>query len=519
MKKRKFYLLISLLLFASMIFTAVSICETGNTYKGRKIAEQIVIGNMRDPWNLDPANLHGNENIFMVSLFMEGLVQTNDEGTEIEPGLAESWEISDDELTYTFHMKPGVKFSNGEPVLGEDWVWSILRARDSIVSPYTFSAEAIENIIAPDDETVVITLKEPWAPILADLAMCNLVVQDKSYHEEVGEVKFSQIPVGTGPYLIKEWKKGEYLLFEKNPYYHKEGLPITQKIKFVTIEDNNTRILQLESGQTDAINFVPFNRMEDLNKNSDLKTIGMPSTEVMYAIFNNNVKPLDQRKVRLALQYGTDKQELINFVLCGYGKIAIGFAPPSGLFYNDQLVDYGYDVNKAKDLLAEAGYPDGFEVELLIQAGWAVYEQMAVILKQQWSKIGVTVNILSLEAEYANAKRRTMGHEIILAEWTDDISDPAEIYDYVCKYETAKNYSTGWINMEVDALVEKALRELDPEKRKQEYFKIQEIFHQEVPLMPIFCIPYSFAMKNGIEGFVQTPLGEYRFEELVLYVD
>ena len=519
MKQRKYYLLISLLIVASVIFTAALISEAANTYNGRNIAEQIIIGRNRDSDNLDPVTQDANANVWMFNLIMEGLVKTSDDGTKIEPGLAKSWEISDDKLTYTFHLKPGVKFSNGEPVLGEDWVWTILRARDTEESIWAFAAKAIENVTAPDDETVVITLKEPWAPIVADLAMFNVVVQDKSYYEEVGQEAYSQKPIGTGPYMIKEWKIGEYLLFKKNPYYHIEGLPITQEVKFTVVADDNTRALQLESGQIDAITFVPFSRMEALNKNPNLKAIGIPSTETRYIAFNNNVIPLDQQKVRLALEYGTDKQALLTFVMYGYGTLATSFASPAGLLYNDQLVDYGYDVNKAKDLLAEAGYPDGFEVEFLTYAGNALYEQIAVILKEQWAKIGVTLNILSLEPALARSKIAALDYEIVVSHWTNDINDPSQQCEYVCMHEVCNSYDTGWINMEVEALVEEGLRELDFEKRKQIYFKIQEIHHQEVPMMALFYTPFPVVMKNEVEGFIQTPLGNYRFEKLVKYVD
>ena len=176
-------------------------------------------------------------------------------------------------------------------------------------------------------------------------------------------------------------------------------------------------------------------------------------------------------------------------------------------------------MNKAKGLLAEAGYPDGFEVEFLTYAGNALYEQIAIILKEQWAKIGVTLNILSLEPALARSKIADMDYEVVVSHWTNDINDPSQQCEYVCMHEVCNSYDTGWINMEVEALVQEGLRELDLEKRKQIYFKIQEIHHQEVPMMAIFHTPFPVAIKNEIEGFIQTPLGNYRFEELVMYVD
>ena len=543
MKKRRLYLLLTLLIVASMLFTACSPAdepeepaeepgeeepaeepaeepseeESEFTYNGRPIAEEIVIGRIQDSNDLDPVTQDGNVNIWMFNLMMEGLVKTSDDGTEILPALAEDWEISDDKLTYTFNLVPDVKFSNGDPVLAEDWVWSIERARDTEASVWKFAAEGIADVEAPDDETVVITLGAPRAAILAELAMFNLTVQDKSYYEEVGQEEYSQMPVGTGPYRLVEWRKGEDMTFEKNPYYRGEA--ITERIKFVVVPDDNTRALQLESGQIDAMTYVPFNRMDSLDENPDLKAIGIPSTETRYVVFNNGVEPFDDLNVRLAMQYGTDKQEMVDFVLYGYGQIATSYAPPAGLYYNDSLEDYGYDVEKAKELLADAGYPDGFETELLVRAGNAVYEQMAVILKEQWAKIGVTANILSLESATAVDKYRALEHEVTLSGWTNDIPDPSQQVQYVFMHDVVSNYYTDWKSERAEELVEQGIVELDEEKREDIYLELQEIHFSEVPMMPVFHSVYPVAMKNEIEGFNQTPLGNYRFEELVMYMD
>ncbi len=256
--------------------------------------------------------------------------------------------------------------------------------------------------------------------------MFNLTVQKKAYYEKVGQEAYSQKPIGTGPYMIKEWKRGEYLLFKKNPYYHIAGLPKTEEIKFTVVADDNTRTLQLESGQIDVATYVPFNKMKKLSNNPKLIAAGLPSTRTTYLIFNNTKKPIDNPKVRLALDYGTDKQEMVNFILFGYGEIGTCYAPKAGMYFNYGIKDRGYDVDKAKALLTEAGYPDGFETEILVRAGNAVYEQMAVILKEQWTKIGITVNILTLETGIWYKTWFDLNYEVIFTQWTDDMIDPSQ---------------------------------------------------------------------------------------------
>jgi len=480
-----------------------------------QIAQQIKIGRIQDSYDLDPVTAENNSNLWMFSLIVEGLVKGSNDGTSIEPALADSWDISEDGLLYTFHLKPGVKFSDGTPVTGEDWVWSLLRARDTD-APFSFIAEVIENVTSPDDNTLIIKLKEPWALLLADLAMFNLTVQEKSYFEGMNSEAYSKKPIGTGPYMIKEWEIGEYLLFEKNPYYHVEGLPKTEEIKFVVVPDDNTRLLQLEAGQLDIATYVPFNKLQELDKNPKLTALGVPSTQTYYIFVNHTKKPYDIQKVRLALDYGTDKQALVNFILFGNGEVATSFRPQSSLFYNSSLKDRGYDVEKAKALLAEAGYPNGFDTEFLVRSGNAVYQQVAVLLKEQWIKIGINVNILALESGVGFQKYRALDYEVLPSPWTDDMPDPSQQCEYNFIPENMDCASSGWTSTErAIELTQQGKREVDLAKREQIYLELQKIFYDEVPIMPLFHVPYPVAMSKDIEGFAQNPLGSYRFEELV----
>jgi len=504
--KIKLILFIVLVLVVSIFITALA--------EGQ-IAKQILIGRPSDSNDLDPVTQDGNPDIWMFNLILEGLVKTSDDGTAIEPSLADSWDISEDGLTYTFHLKRGVKFSDGTPVTGEDWVWSFLRARDTEESTWKFSLEALKDITAPDDNTLTLKVKGCRANFLANLAMFNATVQKKAYFESVSHEEYSQKPIGTGPYMIEEWKIGEYLLFKKNPYYHIEGLPKTEETKFVVVADDNTRSLQLEAGQLDVATYVPLNKMKELDSNPELVAVGLPSTRITYLILNNTKEPLGNPKVRLALDYGTDKEELVNFVLFGYGEIGTSYAPKAGMYFNYGIKDRGYDVDKAKALLAEVGYPDGFKIEILVRGGNAVYEKAAVLLKEQWSKIGVKVNILSLESGLTTDKYYGMDYEITLAQWTNDTSDPSQQCGYVFVPENSNCFHTGWKSDRAIELVNQGELEMDIVKREQIYFELQQIFYEEIPMLPMFYSPFPVALSKNVEGFVQTPLGNYRFENLV----
>ena len=202
----------------------------GTTAEPASYADQIVVGITAEPKYIEPnAPGMGPAEVQVSQQIFEGLVRTGDDGS-IEPVLATDWTISDDGLTYTFNLVQGVKFSNGEDVEPSDWVWSFYRARDYETSNYRYIAEAIDTVEATDEQ-VVITLTEPNAAFLAELGCFNMVLGDQSYAESMSDQEYLKNPVGTGPYMLKDWTQGSSLTLEANPYYRVEGMPKTKEIK------------------------------------------------------------------------------------------------------------------------------------------------------------------------------------------------------------------------------------------------------------------------------------------------
>ena len=253
----------------------------------------------------------------MSQQIFEGLVRTGDDGS-IEPVLATDWTISDDGLTYTFNLVQGVKFSNGEDVEPSDWVWSFYRARDYETSNYRYIAEAIDTVEATDEQ-VVITLTEPNAAFLAELGCFNMVLGDQSYAESMSDEEYLKNPVGTGPYMLKDWTQGSSLTLEANPYYRVEGMPKTKEIKYVLIADDNTRLMQLQSGQIDVAPTFPFSLAQGVESNEALALDIFPSTQIYYLTVNTTKPPFDDVKVRQALYYALNKSELASAIAGEYG--------------------------------------------------------------------------------------------------------------------------------------------------------------------------------------------------------
>lgn len=511
MKKFKRTKKIACVVLAAAIAMSVSSCGTNTTNKAA--AKQIVIARNADSVGLDPVMRDDDVDCQMTELIVDTLVQSTNNGKKIVPCLAKSWDISNDKLTYTFHLRSGLKFSDGTPVKGEDWVYSLKRARDTQSSPWAFSLEDVRDITAPDNTTVVITLNQPSAVILSDLALFNAGVMPKSYCEKVGDTGIDQKPVGTGPYYLSEWKKGEYMIFKKNPYYWEKGYPKTDTLKIEVVPDDNARIMQLQGGQVDVVTHVPFNRISSL-KSSTINTVNYQSTDSRYITINTTKKPLNNVKVRQALEYATDKKTLTKTVLFGNGTTATSFLSPSDPHFDSSLKGRAYDVSKAKELLKEAGV-GSFSLSMVVPSGDTVAQQVATILKEEWTKIGVTIDITQLDSATAQDKFKKMDYDISFHKWINDITDTSEIVDYVCVYKNVQNYHTGWDNAQCEKLASDAESEFDESKRMDMYKQMQTIYQNETPMIPLFYVPFPVAMNKNVSGFVETSLGKYDLKNLV----
>ncbi len=479
-------------------------------------ADRIVLGRPVDSDNLDPVTCIGNVNIFMFNLIIEGLVKTSDTDTEIEPCLAESWDVSDDGLTYTFHVMEGLKFSDGSDVTAEDWQWTFERAMAATDSNWYACVENIESVECPDDTTVIITTKEAAASTLANLSIFEVGVQSKAHFDEVGEEEYVNAgPIGTGAYKLKEWVKGEYMTFEANPNYRVEGLPLTPEIEFRVVPDDNSRVIQLQGGDIDVADSVPFSSMQQLEGDANCEPHPDPATMVYWISLNTQNEYLSNQTVREALYQATDAQEIVDMVSYGYCEPAGSIVSATSQYCDTSLEPPSADVDAAKALLEEAGYPDGFELRLLVRSGNATYEGIANILLSQWAKIGVTVTIDQREATAYSQARTDMDMDLTISGWSDDVPDPTSLMQFAFDYSVTQGYYTGFEQPEdMQELNRQATVELDVETRKDLYAQIQQGFRDEAIFIPIMSVPRQNCIRKDVTGFVQTPMGNYRFENI-----
>lgn len=480
---------------------------------GEDISQAVPGGTLRfarseDADNLDPVTTTLNVNIWVFMNVYEQLLKVARNGIELEPGLAERWEISEDGLSYTFHLRQGVMFSDGTPMRASDVKYSIERAKNDPSGTWTFTLTSLKEVIVQDDATVVLNLNQPWAPFLSSMAMFNASVISEAFASGQEERLVEEM-MGTGPFKQGEWERGQYLSLLKNENYWKESLPFLDEVKISVVPDDNNRLLQLLGGEVDAMYNVPPSQVPELKANGELKVIEFPSTYSRYVTLNHTIEPLDDPNVRLALNHATDKQALIDVVLFGSGSIPTSFMPRGALYWNDQLPGFPYDVERAKELLAQSKAPEGFQLDFKFMAGSAEEEQLGTVLRDMWSQIGVDLQLTPTEQGVFYDAFFAQDFEAMTIYWTNDIIDPDQLVSFTVLPDTANAFQTGWANAEAQDLAKNGPLELDEAVRKEMYFRIQELFNQDAPMVLLYHKPYVNVMTMNVRNFMQPPTGQW----------
>ena len=299
------------------------------------------IGTDQDSTTFDPIGTIQNRDIWILNNLNALLVRANREANQVIPDLAESWEISDDGLEYTFHLREA-KFSDGSPVTAQDAVFSLTRMRDDPASVQSAMYQIMAAISAPDERTLVIRLSEPSAPFLATLAMFSASILPEKAVTEQGEA-FGTNPVGAGAFRLKEWRRGEVVKLERNEHYWEEGLPKLDGVEWHVVSDDNTRILKVQAGELDAAIFIPFNRVADLDADPAINVHLDPSTREDHLLLNHENEWLANKNVRKALNMAVDVQSIVDVVTFGYGTPANSYIPAGALYYNPDNANYPYN--------------------------------------------------------------------------------------------------------------------------------------------------------------------------------
>ena len=481
---------------------------------GATIAEAagvLTIGRREDGTTFDPIKTAQNVDNWVFSNVFDVLVRVDKSGTKLIPGLAESWSISDDGLTYTFKLRDA-KFSNGDPVTADDAAYSILRIRDNPGSLWADSYKIVDTATAADAKTLVVKLTGPSAPFLASLALPNVSVLPKKVVEGIGEDAFGEAPIGSGAFAVKEWRRGDRVILTKNPEYWDAANVSLDGVEWISIPDDNTRMLKVQAGEIDTAIFVPFSRIAELQKDPNLKIHLDTSTREDHLLINHEHGALAKKEVRQALDMAIDKKAIVDAVTFGLGEIAYSYVPKGALYHYADNLQRPYEPEKAKALLAEAGAAD-LKLNYVVNAGDEVDEQIAILLQQQLSKVGVTVDLQKVDPSQSWDMLIAGDYDISVMYWTNDVLDPDQKTTFVLGHDSNMNYMTRYNNPVVKDLVAAARVEMDPKKREQMYIDLQKMAKDDVNWVDLYYSPYRNVSRTNIENFDQNPLGRFFLEE------
>ncbi|AHG20389.1 peptide ABC transporter substrate-binding protein [Chania multitudinisentens RB-25] len=472
-----------------------------------------------------------------------GLVQFKLGTTELEPGLAEKWEISEDGKTYTFHLRQGVKwqttkdFKPTRDLNADDVIFSFQRQLDPN-HPYHkvsggtyeyFQGMGMQDLIAKvekvDDHTIRFHLNRPESPFLANLGMGFASILSAEYADNMMKAgtpeKVDLNPVGTGPFQLLQYQKDSKILYKAFEGYWGTK-PKIDRLVFSITPDASVRYAKLQKNECQV---MPLPNPADIARMKQDKTINLleqPGLNVGYVAFNVEKKPLDNVKVRQALTMAVNKQAIIEAVYQGAGQPAKNLIPPTMWGYNDAVQDYAYDPAKAKELLKEAGLPDGFTIDLWAMPVQRPYNpnarRMAEMIQSDWAKIGVKANIVTYEwGEYL--KRAKDGeHQAVMMGWNGDNGDPDNFFATLFSCAAAKdgsNYSR-WCYKPFEDLVQPARAEANHDKRAEFYKQAQVMMHEQAPALIIAHSTVYMPVRKEVKGYIVDPLSLHHFENVSL---
>jgi len=475
-----------------------------------------MIGVAQDAVSMNATNTFDNNSIFIFEQIMQPLFTVTADGKGTQPLLATGYTLSPDNLTYTIKLRPDVKFSSGAPMTSADVKFSIDADTKTGESGWGYINAAIDNVTAPDPTTVVVKVKYPWAPLIADLSLFSNGIVPIDYGGQ-SAADFYTHPVGTGPFMWGEWQKGRFLKLVKNPNYWEPGLPHLNSVRWNVVPDDNTRMLQLQGGQIHIDALPTWSTMNALKSQPTINAQTFPSTELDYIGLNEQKEPFGDVHIRRAISLAIDRKALVSTALFGQGTPANSLFMPGVPFYDPNTKGLQFDVNAAKAEMAQSSKPNGFTTTLAIQSGNSTQQTDAQIVQSELKDIGITVNIAQIDPTTQHAQVQQGDYEMAMSVWTMDIPDPDEWVNFAVN-PTGGSHSafTYYDNPAVIAMAQQGQRQTDPVQRQKIYSDLQNQVAADAPLALLYYVPYAYPSSTKVTGFSVTPLGNYPLQGVSL---
>jgi peptide/nickel transport system substrate-binding protein len=483
------FLLFAFLISSSLLYAADPPEKKGGT---------LFWGRGGDSVALDLAQATDGESIKAGIQVLENLVMFKKDTMDVEPQLATSWQVSKDGLVWTFKLRKGVKFHDGTPFNAQAVKTSFDRVIDKN-HPFnqygnwkylTLGLGPVKEVKVIDESTVSLRTEKPYAPLVANLALWLCPILSPTALEKYKN-DIVRNPVGTGPFKFVKWVKDDQITLERNDQYWGQK-PYLDKIILKAMPEVSARFMALQSGAIDIADDLDPDSIQMAKGKANFKSIERPSVNVGYLAMNTKRPILNNRLVRQAINHAIDKQTIIQTIFRGLAIAAKNPFPPSIWGYNDKIVDYDYSVTKAKDLLAKAGYPKGFDMELWAMPVSRAYMpepvKTAELIQAYLAAVGINAKIVRHEWGVYLDKTSKGEQDLCMLGWLGGNADPDNFLYGLLGSDSAKIPAANvafWENAEFDKLVKEGQTTFDKKRRTELYLQAQEIFHQEVPWVPL----------------------------------
>ena len=540
------------LILATLVLAgAMALSGCGGSKSASKNGKILTVEEGPDVETIDPALNQSADGANYITMISDNLLRIDKDG-KVAPSMAEKYEVSDDGLTWTFHLRDGLKWSDGSDFTANDFVYSWQRMVDpEVAAPYAETVlgmvdgykDAIGNpdadgnttttpdrtklkVEAPDDKTLVVHMSHPtpYFDRLATFAALSPVKKDVVEANPDGWSLDPKTYVSTGPFKLTEWKQGSHILVTKNEYYWNKDAVKLDGIKCLLMQDQNAAFSAYESGEASMIKDYPVQEVTTMQKRPDYKS--SPKLGISYIDVNNDLDEFKDPKVREALALALDRKYMADTITAGINSPATGFIPTGvvdwdGSAWADNITDKSvyfdndnFDANlaKAKELLKEAGHENGAGLPTMSYTtnDASFNKKVAEYLQQAWKELGINVEVNIVEWKSFIPQRRSGNYQIARDGWVMDYNDPSNLLE--CAYSTNGNNSSRYKNPEYDALLDKAANETDAKTRFGYLHQAEELLLKDTGVIPLMYQNETYLQKDNIKDSFYTSDGIWHFE-------
>lgn len=500
----------------------------------------LVYGAGGQPVNLEPGNITDGNSIMVQDQIYNRLIDTKPGTTDLEPSLATEWKASQDGKTWTFKLRPGVKFHDGTDFDAEAVKFNFERWWDDKnefgyrnagksyeIWGNLFGASKgkpdslIQSIVVEGKDTIKFVLKQPFAAFPSAVSSGYFGMASPAAIKKAGAQYGtpSSLAVGTGPFVFKEWRSGDRIVLEKNPNYWKKGLPKSNQLVMRFIADPAARLAQLRAGTIDlTVDLVP-DQLKEVQSDRKVEAVKRPSLNVGYLALNPSYEPLSKPEVRQAIAQAINKKEIVKAFWGELAENTPHFTPPSLQEYqSNTIAGYQFNPQTAKQLLAKAGYPNGFPLQLWYMPVSRPYfpnpKPLAEAFAADLNAIGIKVNLQTKDwAAYLADRNKKPGFQAFMLGWTGDYGDPDNFY-YPHFGPGATQDIGNWKNEQVLKLLDQGRATSDKAARIKIYQQVDELLYKEAVRLPIVHAQPLLAKRKNVIGWTPSPLGSETLEEV-----